>query len=288
MDKKKSSGREASVRLTRTVNKKNQHYTVNSPINDPSPNHTTPTSKPKCLADIIKRPEPIQVSLEQRFDNLLAFFERIEPFIPEEDPNLKASCAYQAAGTGLPLLASPSKRNTLYLLKPIVIKIMRSGIFYRGGLKGWHLHEDIYESYPIEDLDQFIFDLSVPLWTLENKKSGYDLEMHEYFLSEGMKSFLSFIGEVEIFKGLRPARRLKTKLTALENLANEVLAKPDLSKPSVSKPQVKQKVFDIFRKHIKAPDSKIAEGVAELLSIFGIQRTPEAIRRKSSRKKKTK
>jgi hypothetical protein len=80
--------------------------------------------------------------------------------------------ALLSAKAGLPLLASPKHRRALLTLKDIATKIMKSGIFYEGGLDAKTRHDP----YPIQDLDQFIHDLALFLWEYERRMTRYDHE----------------------------------------------------------------------------------------------------------------
>jgi hypothetical protein len=150
---KSEFGRKVLAR-SKSKDKRNQKDTVNPPPATPTANHYLPPS------------EPIRIPPEHRFQSLLNFFESGHPDEPPSalasgrmDPReLLGGYALQSVMAGLPLLASPKHIRALLALKEIATKIMRSGIFYEGGLKGSQLsfNPETYESYPIQGLDQFV------------------------------------------------------------------------------------------------------------------------------------
>jgi len=142
-----------------------------------------------------------------------------------------------------------------------------------------------YESYPIKDLDQFIYDLAWCFYLYEQSISGYDPELQAYLFSEIMRELKLLRRNVERFKGKRNARKRGTLLDKLGNVKREIGAEPGIYN-NVSKPKIKKRVAGIFRNHIQAPGIIIAERVGELFGLFWIKRTPDAIRRKPSNKNK--
>ena len=225
---------------------------------------------------------------KQHFDSLLNFIKAEEPG-PKPFPISSDGHWFRVAWCGL--TASPWTGEDgceRLMLKSTVMKIMEeSEIFYNGGLKGAdYPGGDLrYDSYPIKDLDQFIYDLAWCFYMYEKNISGYDPKLQAYLFSEIMRYLELLKNDVKRFKGKRNAGKIGTLLDKLEKVKMEIEAEPGLP-PNVSKPQIKKEVADIFRNHIQAPGTIIAERVAELLGIFGIKRTPSAIRRKPSDKKK--
>jgi hypothetical protein len=171
-------------------------------------------------------------------------------------------------------------------LRPVALKIMESAIFYGGGLKSGCKSGNYYESYPIEDLSQFIYELSRLLDRYETRVSGWPSETQEYFFSEAVRNLKVFMAGVYIFKGRRAEQPFKTALSNLKTIKKKVLAKPDIT-PQMSKSKLKKDVADIFRKHIQAPRTIIADRVSELLALFEIKTSPSAIAKKLPRKKHT-
>jgi hypothetical protein len=219
------------------------------------------------------------LSPQEQFDLLLLHLRS------EQDEKKPAGPNYLLGIISSLLLSEKDKRRFL-AISPIAIKIMESGIFYGGGLKGWYLRGDHYESYPIRDLGQFIYDLSHLLDIYEMEVTGWDSELQVYFFSEGVRYLKLFTTGVRMFKGKRAAQPFKTMLRDLKSLEKEVSAKPD-SPPRVSRSALKQQVADIFYGHIQAPGTIIADQVSELLTLFGIETTPSSILKKLPRKKHT-
>jgi hypothetical protein len=258
----------------------------------PTPNHPPNTS----LSD------PVQISPEKRFNNLLDFLNLSS--IPH-DFNPEETC--------LPFLASPEhRRYFMTVLKLIAIKIMESGIFFKGGLKGnipSH-NPTIYDPYPIENIDQFIFGLASVLHRHEMGKE-YPSGDQWFTFAEAERKLKLFISGVEIWKGKRPAQPLKTLLNKLKALAWETEAKPDDFEPTSleifaretairwnvdveidktskgARLTTKKEIAGIFVKHIKAPGTVISDRVEELLNLFGIEAKSETIRKKLPKKQQT-
>jgi hypothetical protein len=160
-------------------------------------------------------------------------------------------------------------------LRPVALKIMESGIFYDGGLKGWHLCENHYKFHPIKDLNQFIYELSNLLY-MHKLFLRWSPKREGSYFSKGVEYLELFEVGVQIIKGRRAAQLFRTALRNLKTIEKEISAKPDLP-PKPSKPALKQKVVDIFRKHIKAPASIMSERIAKLLAVFDISAAPGGI-----------
>jgi ribosomal protein L31E len=220
MDKEKSPGGKlfavsAIEKARRRAAEKGQHDTNTPPIETPAPKNYLLNTLPS---------EPVQISPEKRFTILLALLKlgpTAHAFYPEEDFARQAVCA------GLPLLASPEQRcYFLTTLKPIAIKIMESGIFINGGLKGNILSQDpiIYDFYPIENIDQFIFGLASVLYRHEMRMSTeYPLAFQCFTFIEAERKLNLFISDVEIWHGKRAAQPLKTKLKELKALVRKTI-----------------------------------------------------------------
>lgn len=218
-------------------------------------------------------------------------FEALQNFIKEEksepelcSPDIKSQGHWlRVAWCGLtPSPWTTENRFKCLMLKSTAIKIMEeSGIFYEGGLKGAdYPGGDLrYESHPIKDLDQFIYDLAWYFYIYEQNISGYTPELQAYLFSEIMRYLKLLKSDVERFKGKREARRVETLLGKLDKLKTELEAKPVISS-DVSKPQIKRQVADIFLKHIQAPNTKetMAARSADLLNVFNISATQEGMR----------
>ncbi len=158
-------------------------------------------------------------------------------------------------------------------LRPVALKVMESGIYWEGGLKTSFTP---YESHPIPDLTQFIYELSELLYMYEAFLK-WRPEREEYYFSKGIEYLDTFSIGVRMFKGRRAAQRYETALRNLKDLVKEIMAKPDLPSKQ-SRSDLKQEVVDIFRKHIQAPHITLSERISELLTVFDISTTPEGIR----------
>jgi hypothetical protein len=151
---------------------------------------------------------------------------------------------------------------------------MKSGIFYKGGLDAKTRHDP----YPIQGLDQFIFDLAMALHYYQIRtEEGYPLEFQEEKFDEALAHLMTYIAVVKIFKGTGEAGRFKTLVKKLTDLKKEVIAKPD-KKIRVSKSKIKEHVAAAFRKHVQAPGDCMAERSAQLLDKFGMSATADGMR----------
>jgi hypothetical protein len=187
----------------------------------------------------------------------------------------------------VPSLASAEGQDKFSKLAPTMVRVMESEIFYRGGLKGRHLHGDHYESYPIRDLDQFIYRLSYLLNIYAIKiKPGWPSTYQAHYLSEAVRNLEMYATGVRLYKGRRAAQPFKTVLSNLKTCEKQILAKPDKPR-SASKSAIKKEITDIFCEHIQAPGTIIADQVSELLTLFGVETTPSSILKKLPRKKHT-
>jgi hypothetical protein len=304
---KEEFGRKVLERVKSKDNKKSQQDTAKPP-----------TYLFDFLNDLYNPPfVPINIPPEQRFKNLLDFFKSGEIGLENKARELVTQYgpvrAVQSVLAGLAFPALPERRRRLQRLMPIATKVMESGIFFKGGLKGASnpSPREQYESFAIQDLDQFILDLASVLY-LHERGEEYPSAFQSGTFFEAVKSLELYILGVEIWKGKRAAQRLKSKLEDLQDLAWKTEAKPNLHRPRSLEmfaremgimcgvvPEIdyenskgprlatKRKVVGIFIKHIKAPGTIIAERVTYLLDLFGIKAKFYAIRKMLPKKQQT-
>ena len=146
-------------------------------------------------------------------------------------------------------------------------------------MKGSQLsfNPETYESYPIQGLDQFIYDLAKTLYFYEIRTEGYPLEFQEEKFDEILAQLNVYIAIVSIHKGKGEAGKFRTLVKKLRDLKKEVTAKPD-KKIRVSRSKIKQRVADAFLNHIQAPRSLLAERSAQLLRKFYLSSDTEGMR----------
>lgn len=209
----------------------------------------------------------IQISPQDTFKTLLSFL-KSEPL------------NWFAVPLHCPSLVSKENQDKFLGFAPTIIKVMESGIFYNGGLKGADNPGNglQYESHPIKDLDQFIYDLAYALY-LEVGSTDYPSDFQQYSFSEGMRHLKWFVSLVRWHKGKRAAEQMKKAVSTLETLARNIETKKNLT-PNVSKPAIKKQIVDIFLEHIQVPTPRsiMADRAADLLNAFDISATPEGMR----------
>jgi hypothetical protein len=156
------------------------------------------------------------------------------------------------------------------------IKVMGSGIFYQGGLRG-AANPGVgleYEIIPITDIDRFIYDLAFCL-------SKRDAEYLDEQVKEGFAKIICNLFVLSKFvkeaKGKLLSNKLLKAWRKLMDLEQEIESKP-VSPRKASKPQIKKEIAVIFNAHIQRPGTTKADRAAELLNVFGISATPEGMR----------
>jgi hypothetical protein len=247
---------------------------------------TKPPTSTSAVNPYLDLPDPSCISPEDRFKSLLNFLESGHPFTHSGlflnqlvQGGLIRAEDMIFVRAGLPFLDSPKHRHQLLALQEIATKIMRSEIFYEGGLKGYQLgfNPETYESHPIQDLDQFIYGLAKSIDLYWVKIEGYPIEFQEAKFDEALAHLSTYIAGVKIFKGKGEVGKFRTLLRELQKLKRGVTAKPD-KKIRVPKSQTKQKIADAFLKHIQAPKDILAERSAQLLREFYISAEKEGMR----------
>jgi hypothetical protein len=164
------------------------------------------------------------------------------------------------------------------------IKIMESGIFHKGGLKGTNLDLNArdFEVHTIDDLEDLLLEVASNLETFSAVK---DIQARECWIRELFesleKNFNQLLPTIKLYKGGRAAQKLERKRKEMLKLQEDILQRPSRTpKPS----DIKKHIAIIFRKYVKAPKVIIAERVSDLLNFFGIDAKPESVREKLKNK----
>ncbi|MGD0400437.1 MAG: hypothetical protein ABSC04_16150 [Syntrophobacteraceae bacterium] len=165
---------------------------------------------------------------------------------------------------------------------PTAIKIMESGIFYEGGLKGWIGEK---EPFPIRDIRVFVLGLAVVLAILDMR---LDESKRREFIRTKLDSASQSIQLLKDLVGWQYGKQISRQLTSLQrkflDLQNAVLAQAPMN-PKRMKSKIKQWVAKIFASHIDAPHIILAERASELLTAFGIQAGSDSIRKKLTKRR---
>ena len=169
-------------------------------------------------------------------------------------------------------------------LSKYCVKIMESGIFHKGGLKGTTL--DIYdrdfEVHTIDGLLDFVLELASNLQTFTDTKDiqGRDRWIREQFESLE-KQFNRLLSTVKVYKGGRAAQIVENKRKEMLKLQEDILQRPSRA-PKLQ--DIKRDIAIIFHKFVKSPKVVIAERVSDLLNYYGIYANPESVREKLKNK----
>jgi len=162
----------------------------------------------------------------------------------------------------------------------LILRIMESGIFYRGGLRGGQLDFDgkIFEVHHIQSLEDFVVEAVNSLDAFSYAK---DIQGRENWIREEFKciekKFDKLLPTVRLYKGGRAAQKLERKRKELSLLQEDILQRHSKT-PKL--PDIKKDLAAIFHKYAKAPKVIIAERISDLLNYFGIDAKMESIRKK--------
>ena len=175
-----------------------------------------------------------------------------------------------------------------YIISPeraeLTLRIMQSGIFHRGGLRGAQLDFDgkFFEVHHIESLEDFVVEVLYSLLAFSHAK---DIQGRENWIRQEFeyieKAFDMLLPTVRLYKGGRAAQKLEMKRKGLALLQEDILQRPSKT-PKL--PDIKKDIATIFHKFVKAPKIIIAERVSDLLNYFGIDAKMESIRKKLQNK----
>ena len=169
-------------------------------------------------------------------------------------------------------------------LSKYCVKIMESGIFYKGGLKGTTL--DMYdrdlEVHTIDALLDFVLEVASNLQTFIDTK---DIQGRERWIREQFESlekqFNRLLSTVRVYKGGRAAQIVENNRKDMLKLQEDILQRPNKT-PKLQ--DIKMDITIIFHKFVKAPKMIIAERVSDLLNYFGIYAKSESVREKRKNK----
>lgn len=169
-----------------------------------------------------------------------------------------------------------------------VIKVMKSGIFHKGGLKGRPLSKNNlgYVIYNFKDLISFIL-LATSYVTRQNPD-----EYLRYYNS----SFDRAINQIERLKSIASNYSSKRNFNKLFKIKSELeMIKSNLiSKPIIPLPPVSIEMGDsidllilLFKQELpaKTPELNIAEAISSLFDAFNISVEPDAVRQRMTRAK---
>ena len=163
-------------------------------------------------------------------------------------------------------------------------RIMESGIFHKGGLKGANLdfNASDFEVHTIDKLEDLLLEVAS---NLEIFSAVKDIQARECWIRELFESlennFNQLLYAVKLYKGGRAAQQLERKRKEMLKLQEDILQRPSRTpKPS----DIKEAIANIFHKYVKAPKVIIAERVSDLLNSFGIDAKPESVRDKLKNK----
>jgi hypothetical protein len=212
----------------------------------------------------------------QQFDELLAFFRRPVCIDPSASRLELAWMGYRKRDTGLDLFT------------PTAIRIMESGIFHDGKLKGASLDAGSgkhYETHQIRDLPTFVMSLSM----------FFDVIERHYTLPNLTKSMISSFSSIDehlnrlipsTFRlaGKRKSNQLisiRKQITAIQNSILDRIDRP----PRLPRSKIKHFVAYLFEEHTDAPNTVRAERASDLLNYLDIKSTPDSIRKKLPKKR---
>ncbi len=220
-------------------------------------------------------------SQEELFDRLLTDLEKC----PEEIP----SSFFAAFKEPLPSLTQEAL--SFHCRSQDIVKVMKSGIFCMGGLKGKPLPGGkSYKVYFFEDLAAFI--LSATYYITGEIPSGEFLNNVEKLFRDP-KPFDEAIEQIEklaniakIYHSKRNSDKLKQMAIDLENIKLALLDKPIVF-PAILKgrPDHIDDLISLFKGHLhpKTPLLTIAVAISDLLKIFNKNIEHPAILRRIER-----
>jgi hypothetical protein len=218
---------------------------------------------------------------EELFDRLLADLEKS----PEEIP-----AAFFAAFKE-PLPSLTQEALSFHCKRENIIKVMKSGIFCMGGLKGKPLPGGkSYKIYPLEDLAAFI--LTATYYITGEIPSGEFLnKLEESFrdpkpFDEAIEQIEKLENIAKIYRSKRHSDKLKQIRIDLENIKLALLDKPIVF-PAILKgrPDRIDDLISLFKEHLplKTPVLTIAKAISDLLKIYDVYIEHTAILRRIER-----
>jgi hypothetical protein len=184
-------------------------------------------------------------------------------------------------------LESKIDKNPYFI--PDQLKIMDSGIFYEGQLKGNQLTGKAkkYEKYPISDIDNFVQYIAATIHHIDRDGSNYSCG----FVSQLVSKFQSVAYEYTISVILK--RFGISKVNKLEVIKKKIIELNEEIRSELTfgdKRAIHQNceiLFSIFKGHIPdAPNKAISDSISELLKKFEIEVKSGTILQRIRRAKK--
>ncbi len=230
-------------------------------------------------------------SQEELFNRLLTDIEKS----PEEIPNsIFAATKLPSPSLRLGALSHSCSSHD-------IIKVMKSGIFHKGGIKGIPDKRGGYKSWPLKDLALFILmanslivshdmnEIMTKLWKEEHSK-------RERSCISAIDNIIKEIDQLEldhttVFLARGSLAKLIMVRKYLWSIKSDLMSKPCSKLPTDLREKGDRidSIIDLFQEqaHPKTPDATISEAVSTLLKAFSIFMEPSAIRQRMYRKKLT-
>jgi len=164
-------------------------------------------------------------------------------------------------------------------IAPTTIKIMESGIFHKGGLKGAPLvlGGGDYESFYIKEVGPFVFKLAFLIdWSLRFADSAHMEEQVKKGFDDIQSRLSGLVYLVRRVKGPGKGKQLERAVQRLKDLEQKTMAIK--TKPRPKPYEIKKAVARLFLKSVEGPKDLLMERAAELLNQFDISATPEGMR----------
>ena len=219
-------------------------------------------------------------SQEELFNRLLADLEKSTPEI---------SASFFAA-IKTPLASLERAALTVHCSGPDIIKVMKSGMFHMGGLKGRKLPgENPFKVYFFEDLAYFILKVTNNITSgelLENLKKAFRRSSP---FDEAIKQIEELEYIAKVYRSKRSSNELTEIKKGLQNIQARLLDKPIIVLPAQLKemPDRVDNLISLFKDQLPSatPDYTIAVAISYLLNTFNIFIEHTAILRRIERRK---
>jgi hypothetical protein len=178
-------------------------------------------------------------------------------------------------------------------LSQAMIKVMNSGIFYKGGLQGRSLKRNAldYKIYFFNDLAFFILMATDYLINDEEKldKRFYDLISKNF--DSAINKIYKLISIAEVSRSKRNVKKLGNITRELEDIKCDLLSKNDIRLPITLRIVMIDRIdslINLFKEQLPddTPDDIISQAISTLIHSFNIFTVePEAIRQRMTRAK---
>lgn len=183
---------------------------------------------------------------------------------------------------------------------PDVIKVMESGIFNKGGIKGIADKKGGYKCWPLNDLALFILmatstlfrpelnEILVKHWENEERKRRSDCISDIDKIMRETEQLIS--AHPVVYQVSRSNfRKLRNVQNYLQAVKSDLLVKPGQPYPKkfMEKEDRIDSLSNLFQEqvHHKTPETIICEAIATLMELINITMEPSAIRQRIYRKK---